>query len=642
MRCVLVFEYETWFMPPVLRSPQRTRSSSDHEPKEFQPAPKCFEALPVVKETSLYRRFPSSALAATFLGCLGLVSLHPRVQVNLRLAESVWGATLLLLTTLFIVQLFARRGRRTLDYMFVPVKAHYVQLMMHASIYLYWGWYWRHVYHFWPLLVIQVLFVYVLDMCLCWSRRDTWVLGLGAFPIVLSINLFLSFKDDWFFLQFVMLALAVLCKEFLKWTRDGRRTHIFNPSGIALCIMSVGLLLTKTTYLTWGETIANTFRRPPHIYLELFLLGLVVQALFSVTRVTLSAAFVLYVLNLFFTRATGMYYFFDSGISVSAFLGLHLLVTDPATSPRTSIGKLIFGGLYGAGIFVTYGVLGWLSMPQFYDKLLCLPLLNLSVRLLDRKGEVLADWLDRRVRLPNWNWREWNLAYMSAWACLFTTMMTTGFLSIPHPGEKAEVWQKPCENANGTACRLWEYLLRSDCDRGSGESCFKLGRALTMGYPLPPKPVVAGEALLRACNLGLQTGCVAAAQFLHAGGEQTLLDACYRSDNISCVTLGALYRAGTMAPKNEERSLQFFGRACAGRWSPACGQIAQAYLRGQTVPKDADKASEYFKVACDGADAPSCVALARLEVDPLVRDRRLRRACSLGLESACGSNENPN
>ena len=169
---------------------------------------------------------------------------------------------------------------------------------MHTSIYLYWGWYWREVYHYAPLIVAQIVFVYALDMLVCWSRRDKWILGFGPFPIVLSTNLFLWFRDDWFYLQFLLIATGVLCKEFVTWKRDGRRTHIFNPSAIALAIFSVGLLVTHNTHLTWGEEVAVSQGRPPHIYLEIFALGLVVQALFSVTLVTLSAAAAAVVLNL--------------------------------------------------------------------------------------------------------------------------------------------------------------------------------------------------------------------------------------------------------------------------------------------------------------------------------------------------------
>ena len=98
----------------------------------------------------------------------------------------------------------------------------------------------------------QIVFVYALDMLVCWSRRDKWILGFGPFPIVLSTNLFLWLKDDWFFLQFLLVATGVPRKEFITWTRKGRRVHIFNPSAIALAIFSVGLPVTHSTQITWG------------------------------------------------------------------------------------------------------------------------------------------------------------------------------------------------------------------------------------------------------------------------------------------------------------------------------------------------------------------------------------------------------
>ena len=259
---------------------------------------------------------------------------------------------------------------------------------MHTCIYSYWGWYWREVYHHIPLIIAQIVFVYALDMLVCWSRRDNWIFGFGPFPIVLSTNLFIWFKPDWYFLQFLMVATGVLCKEFITWKRDGRRAHIFNPSAIALFIFSIGLIVTHSSHISWGEEIAISFAPPPHIFLEIFVLGLVVQSLFSVTLVTLSAAATLYVMKLAFTHWTGLYFFVDSNIPAAVFLGLHLLITDPATSPRRNFGKIVFGSLYGAAVFGLYWFLGWLGAPTFYDKLLCVPPLNLTVRALDRASGV--------------------------------------------------------------------------------------------------------------------------------------------------------------------------------------------------------------------------------------------------------------
>ena len=286
---VVAFRIRNRFMGRVQENIRPTISTIGGSRPPQNPSPRAritTRPKAAVKDRKPYH-IPPFALASVFLACLLLLSFHPRVQVNPRLAESVWASAALLLLLICAVWSFTTRNGRKLTYAFVPIKVHYVQLMMHSSIYLYWGWYWPHVYHAWPLILIQLLFTYVFDMCLCWLRRDHWIFGLGVFPIVLSTNLFLSFRDDWFYLQFAMLCIAMLCKEFIKWTRNNRRTHIFNPSGIALCITSLALIVTKATYITWGEAIANTLRRPPHIYLELFLLGLVVQALFSVTGVTL-------------------------------------------------------------------------------------------------------------------------------------------------------------------------------------------------------------------------------------------------------------------------------------------------------------------------------------------------------------------
>jgi hypothetical protein len=412
-------------------------------------------------------RIPPVVLAGWLIGLLAAFSFIPWVSANPRLAGSIWAAAGALALFLLFVRYRAARSGRVLSYTVVPRPVHYVQLTMHTSIYLYWGWYWRGVYHYAPLIVAQIVFVYAFDMLLCWSRRDKWILGFGPFPIVLSTNLFLWFRDDWFYLQFLLIATAVLCKEFVTWQRDGRRTHIFNPSAIALAIFSIGLIVTHNTILTWGEEVAVSQGRPPHIYLEIFALGLVVQALFSVTLVTLSAAAALLILNLAYTGATGLYYFVDSTIPIAVFLGLHLLVTDPATSPRRASGKVIFGAMYGALVFWLYDLLGRMGAPTFYDKLLCVPPLNLLAPPLDRLGATIE------ARLPHLTWspRQLNLAHMSVWAALCSFMFAGGFIGGRHPGSDPEFWRTACESRKGNACEVWAHTLNVTCQHGSGLAC---------------------------------------------------------------------------------------------------------------------------------------------------------------------------
>jgi len=107
------------------------------------------------------------------------------------------------------------RGPRTLTLEIVLRKQHYLQACAQGSVLLYWGWYWRPVYDVAFLIVAQLLFAYAFDMLLGWSRRDTYTLGFGPFPVIFSINLFLWFKPDWFYLQLLMVALGFAAKELI-------------------------------------------------------------------------------------------------------------------------------------------------------------------------------------------------------------------------------------------------------------------------------------------------------------------------------------------------------------------------------------------------------------------------------------------
>ena len=161
---------------------------------------------------------------------------------------------------------------------------------------------------------------------------------------------------------------------------------------------------------------------------------------FAITLVAGSAAVVLFGLSALWAAATGVPYFIDSEIPTAVFLGLHLLVTDPSTSPRTPLGKTIFGVLYGVGVFVLYSLLGAFGAPTFYDKLLSVPLLNLSVRWIDR----LAGTLETAVRLLDASPGAWptpsaNLAQMAVWIAFFAVMTLIGGDRRTSPGRHRAV-----------------------------------------------------------------------------------------------------------------------------------------------------------------------------------------------------------
>src|SRR6267378_2333573 len=353
------------------------------------------------------------------LGLVGLALLNS-IRQNPTLLWSFLGAAAALTAWTAALLVTAARAGRSFRLDISLRKQHYLQACAQGSVLLYWGWFVPDVYKAAPLIAAQLAFAYGVDMLLTWSRRETYTLGFGPFPVVFSINLFLWFKPEWFYLQFLMVAFGFAAKQMIHWYKDGRSTHIFNPSAFTLALFSVALLLTSRSDISWGLNIAITQFYPPQIYLMLFLIALPGQLLFGVTSMTMAAVVTTYLFGLLYFAATGVYFFYDSYIPIAVFLGMHLLFTDPSTSPRTELGRLLFGALYGLSTMLLYVILGRAGLPTFYDKLLQVPLLNLSIKGIDRVAQ--SRWLQtlNPARLgASVMGRQRHLAYMSIWAIVF-------------------------------------------------------------------------------------------------------------------------------------------------------------------------------------------------------------------------------
>ena len=410
----------------------------------------------------------------------------------------------------------------------------------------------------------QLAFAYAFDMLLAWSRRDSYVLGFGPFPIIFSTNLFLWFRDDWFYLQFLMIAVGFMGKEFVRWHREGQRTHIFNPSAFSLGLFSLVLIGTNTTDLTLGQDIATTLTLAPSIYLFLFLIGLVVMYFFSITLVAGSAAVVLFGSSALYSAVTGVPYFIDSEIPTAVFLGLHLLVTDPSTSPRRPLGKIVFGVLYGLGVFGLYALLGALGAPTFYDKLLCVPLLNLSVQRIDRLVRSIQD----RPAVRRWG-QDWaparaNLAHMAVWIVFFSAMTAIGSTDGRHTGDSLPFWEQACEDDRRNACQRLVQLESSYCGDNSGWACNELGGQYREGNIGASDSELALAYFSQACELRFQAGCV------------NLLDPGSFSQAVPrTLDLRLLLREGGQNLL-EMSEPELYARACDHNWTFACDKVSRS------------------------------------------------------------------
>ena len=596
-----------------------------------------FASLPPARALLLPQAFAFLVLA---FALMGTVAGRPH------LFAAIVGAGGVLLAWSAVLQVLSVRRRRTFALDIVLRKQHWVQACAQLSVYAYWGWYWREVYDSAHLIAAQLAFAYAFDMLLTWSRRERYVLGFGPFPIIFSINLFMWFKPDWFALQFLMVAVGFAVKEFVRWNKDGRRAHIFNPSSFPLGLFALGLIVTGTTGLTWGPEIAVTQIFPPHMYLLIFLASVPAQLLFGVAAMTLSAVTTTWLFILAHYALTGSHFFSPAALGggavpIAAFLGMHLLFNDPSTSPRTELGRIVFGMLYGASVIVLYGVLERAGIPTHYDKLLAVPLLNLLIKAIDAAAR--SDLLQRldparlgAGLLP----QRRRLAYVGIWAIVFTAMQLQTGAEVALARGSSLLSQGDVDGAVAHYRRLTlEDPQRAAYHNELGYVLLRAGRGAEALPPLERAAALAPDVAQTHNSLGaayVQGGrfeeAVAAfrralalqadypeAQFnlaqLHDGGRGTAADpveamrlyraAAEHGHAGAQVNLGRMYRAGRGAARDDAEAVRWYRRAAEQGQPFAQFNLAQMLAAGDGAEQDAAAAYMWYSIAA-----------ARLAADP--------------------------
>ncbi len=517
--------------------------------------------------TSASRRLsPGQAVLLPWAFIAGLAGLGLLVRLGgtaraAFVSQSMLGAAGLLLVWTAALYVTARRSGRTLSLQVVLFKGHWVQALTQVALYSYWGWYVPDIRVYWPLLLAQLLFAYGFHILLIWSRRDHYGLGFGPVPITLSFNLFILFRPEWFVWQFGIVALAFAAKEFIRWEKDGRSAHIFNPSSFALFVFSLALMLTGTTDTTLGVEIASALFNAPNMYLVLFLVSLPVQLLFGVTTMTIAAVVTTYVFGLLYLGATGTYLFFDAYIPIAVFVGMHLLITDPSTAPRTESGRIVFGVLYGLGTMAAFGILRMADLPAFYDKLLPVPILNLLVQVIDRAAVSEAF---KSVHFPSLGQKlsaaRRRVALVGIWAGVFVAISAAGGLDDEHPGQWAPFWQEACQDGSDRACEHLAVLQQNLCLAGSGWACNELGILLAaLGFD----PSEIRGAIRRGCTLEFPTACENLGRM--ATRPETLASARPLPGDLPIIL------RGSKGPIPEQDPNDLYALACERGWLSTCG-----------------------------------------------------------------------
>jgi hypothetical protein len=250
-------------------------------------------------------------------------------------------------------------------------------------------------------------------------------------------------------------------------------------------------------------------------------------------------------------------------VPIAVFIGMTLLFTDPATSPRTLVGRLAYGVLYGLTTILLYDVLLDANMPGFYDKLLQVPLLNLSVKLLDRLAVRPAlKAFDPSSWARDWALRRRHLAYMGVYAAAFAAMSASGYLGDKHPGQWSPFWEQACAAERRDACLNLYFLHDGYCADGSAWSCNEIGILLVERYADRANAAAnAAAAFDRACTLQFAAACDNAVAL--ANGRAL------RRDSPTAADYRLILR-GSKGPIETAEPAELYERACELGWVGSC------------------------------------------------------------------------
>ena len=194
---------------------------------------------------------------------------------------------------------------------------------------------------------------------------------------------------------------------------------------------------------------------------------------------------------------------------------MHLLFTDPSTSPRTELGRIIFGALYGLSSVALYQLLG-AARPADLLRQAAAGAAAEPVGPADRSRWRARSGSSRSIRRGSARRstpRQRHVAYMSVWAVAFAVMARPGASATAIPGQWLPFWQQACQDGQRRApAPTWPTCNRSTATRDragratkpASRSASSLGDRARIGES---STRAATRSFERGCRLGFVPAC---------------------------------------------------------------------------------------------------------------------------------------
>jgi hypothetical protein len=236
-----------------------------------------------------------------------------------------------------------------------------------------------------PLIFYQLVFAFIFDYLFIICRGKVYRPEFYVIPLVMSINLFLWFVDNYFILHLAMIVVGVLIKTYVvRKEPNGKYSNIFNPSFIVLALCACFIISFNLHKHIYDIEIATIYDSTPGFDLFVFCAGCFTLWLPNSYVESMGAysaiMFIDYLSETFFGYRI-IYQLAGGSLMVAIMLG----ITDPKTSPQTKAGKFFFGASFGACLifvnFLTY--LFNTAVHDYYSKIISIPTLNLFTKKFD-------------------------------------------------------------------------------------------------------------------------------------------------------------------------------------------------------------------------------------------------------------------
>ncbi len=207
---------------------------------------------------------------------------------------------------------------------------------------------------------------------------------------------------------------ALAFKTYVQ--RDGR--HIFNPSVAGLTLCAIATVVTPNLVHFGG--LFHTLNIAPDMSEWVFLVSLIPLTMFRLLPVSIGGIVGL----LYMTHTPG-------ALRPTLLLMLTLLCTDPATTPKSSTGRFLFGVLVGVSYPVYSYALRRLGQPDDFAKILSVPLANFLTPTFDKVAERVRGYtagLRGKILRPGFfSWGPAsNLAFVATWFVLYAVPLQRG------------------------------------------------------------------------------------------------------------------------------------------------------------------------------------------------------------------------